>query len=125
MQLFFIKSDIEANPCSRDPQSGAAIPAVAMAFLLLLVAIGPTFAASCEELKGMKVSDGIVTAAEHVEKGSTPAGSRGAIMPPLPQYCRVTANLSFGPDSKIIVELWLPDPAEQRPRSAKPVRVES
>ena len=101
MQLFFIKSGIEANPCSRDPQSERfAIPAVAMAFLLLLVAIGPTFAASCEELKGMKVSDGIVTAAEHVEKGSTPAGSRGAIMPPLPQYCRVTANLSFGPDSK-------------------------
>lgn len=113
MQLLLIESGIPANPCSRGLwRSAATVRAMAIVFLLLLVAIGPAFAASCEELKGMKVSGGIVTAAEHIEKGSTPAGSRGAIMPPLPQYCRVTANLSFGPDSKIIVELWLPDPAE-------------
>ncbi len=80
--------------------------------MLLTVAMGPACAASCESLRGMKVSGGTVTAAEHIEKGATPAGGRGAITPPLPQYCRVTAVLSSGPDSKINVELWLPDPSE-------------
>jgi feruloyl esterase len=80
--------------------------------LLLLIAVGPACAVSCPGLKGMEVTGGTVTAAEHIEKGATPVGGRGVMAPPLPAYCRVTVVLSSGPDSKITVELWLPEPAE-------------
>ncbi len=112
MQLF-IEPAVPVQPHRRGQRavSGNA-SAIVGGLILLSVTIGPASAASCEELKGMKVSGGIVTGAEHIEKGSIPAGGRGAITPPLPQYCRVTATLSSGPGSKIGIELWLPDLAE-------------
>lgn len=74
---------------------------IAASLALLFIATAPASAKSCEELNGLKVSGGSVTAATHIDNAE-----------PLPKYCRVSATLASAPGSKIIVEMWLPDPAE-------------
>ncbi len=49
-------------------QRHSLIESISAQLLLLVVAVGPACAASCPGLKGMEVSGGSVTAAEHVEK---------------------------------------------------------
>lgn len=73
--------------------------------ILALMMAGTASAKSCEELKGLKLDGGEVTAAEQIASGSV-GGARGPAG--LPVFCRVTATLSGAPGSKIGIEAWLP-----------------
>lgn len=84
---------------------GRVLLGLAAGAALSLTIAGTASAKSCEELKGLKVAGGEVTAAEAVTSGSV-GGSRGPAG--LPVFCRVTAMLSGASGSKIGVEAWLP-----------------
>ena len=77
--------------------------------LILLAAVSPVLAASCEGLQGMKVTmaEVVTGCAEHVEKGAVPAGGRGAIVPPLLIIAFVASGQRYRPalTPKIGVEL--------------------
>jgi feruloyl esterase len=81
---------------------------------LLACAISPAFAASCESLASLALSDATITAARIVPPGQFsqpgPAGKGKAanVYKDLPEFCRVAATLKPSSDSDIKVEFWLP-----------------
>ncbi len=90
---------------------------IKLAFLVLsfsFAGIASVWARPCEAINGMKVTDGVVTSVEQVEKGAPPPAERMTVanFSPMPGYCRVKATVSSGPGSTIHIEVWLPDPTE-------------
>ena len=93
-----------------------------MKILTMLLTIGvlvslstvPAFAASCDSLASLKLTDTTVTMAQPVPAGqfSLPqGGGRGANANPyrdLPEFCRVALTIKPTSDSDIKVEVWLP-----------------
>jgi feruloyl esterase len=80
-----------------------------MKLMCILCAL-PAFAATCDSLASLSLSDTRITSAQVVAAGAftLPNGGRGAIYKTLPEFCRVTATLTPSSDSDIKVEVWLP-----------------
>ena len=80
--------------------------------LLFLVSI-PSFAASCDNLSSLALSDTTITVAQSVPSGGFAPPSAVAQVPDLrfknlPAFCRVAATLKPTSDSDIKIEVWLP-----------------
>jgi feruloyl esterase len=80
--------------------------------LLFLVSI-PSFAASCDDLSSLALSDTTITVAQSVAPGGFNPPSAVAQVPDLrfkklPAFCRVAATLKPTSDSDIKIEVWLP-----------------
>jgi feruloyl esterase len=81
---------------------------------LLACAISPAFAASCESLASLALSDATITAAQIVppgqfsQPGAAGKGKAANVYKDLPEFCRVAATLKPSSDSDIKVEFWLP-----------------
>jgi feruloyl esterase len=79
-----------------------------------MVVTAPMFAASCESLATVKLSNTAILAAQTVRAGAfTPPGNTTnapalAAYKNLPTFCRVTATLTPSNDSEIKIEVWLP-----------------
>jgi feruloyl esterase len=79
-----------------------------------MVVTAPMFAASCENLASVKLSNTSIIAAQTVPAGAfTPPGNTAnapalASYNNLPAFCRVTATLTPSNDSEIKIEVWLP-----------------
>ncbi|MBB3953790.1 tannase/feruloyl esterase family alpha/beta hydrolase [Novosphingobium sediminicola] len=73
---------------------------------LMLGAPGIAHAASCEDLAGVKLADGAITATQSVTSldAVSPALAKESAAP----FCRVTGTLTPTPDSQIKFEVWLP-----------------
>ncbi len=84
------------------------------AFLLciLLFAAAPTFAATCQSLATLKLSDTTITSAQQVAAGAfvPPPGFAvsAALIKSLPAFCRIAATIKPAKDSDIKIEVWLP-----------------
>lgn len=69
---------------------------------------------SCEALLGLSLTDGMLTSATTITAPfQTPASSGSALITvsaPFP-FCKVTATLTPTADSSIVMELWMPSPA--------------
>jgi len=87
---------------------------LAFAITILIPAIRPALAATCDELASLSIPHTAITSVETVAAGAfaPPAGSEGRGAPPdyssLPAFCRVTANAKPTHDSDINIEVWLP-----------------
>jgi feruloyl esterase len=88
--------------------------ACAMWVLACLPAV-PTYAASCDSLAALALTDTTITSAQlvpagqFVPPGDRPAAGRGANpYKDLSEFCRVAATLTPTSDSDIKVEVWLP-----------------
>jgi Tannase and feruloyl esterase len=73
----------------------------------------PVFAASCDALTKLALSNAAVTSAATVPAGSftAPGGGRGAALQQyakLPAFCRVLVTSKPSSDSDIKIEVWLP-----------------
>src|ERR1700687_2355658 len=80
--------------------------------LLFLLSI-PSFAASCDNLSSLALSDTTITVAQSVAPGGFTLPSAVAQVPDLrfknlPAFCRVAATLKPTSDSDIKIEVWLP-----------------
>ena len=81
------------------------------AFLLASTAFAgdPAFAASCESLAGLKLSNTTITMAQSQAAGSfTPRGAAAGAMPVPVAFCRVGGSIKPTRDSDIRFEIWLP-----------------
>jgi feruloyl esterase len=82
-----------------------------MLFLIVLVAtfVPATLQAqACESLSKLVSPTVLITLAKTIDAGAfTPTGST-TMLPDLPAFCRVAANLKPTPDSDIRAEIWLP-----------------
>src|SRR5688572_19546568 len=91
---------------------------IARRVVAVLVTLGMPvagFAATCESLASLKLSNTTITMALPVQAGAftpPPAAGRGARggnpFETLPAFCRVAATLAPTSDSDIKVEVWLP-----------------
>lgn len=95
------------SPC-RTPGRPRARRLLAWAAGLGALAIAsPGWAASCEDLAGLKLPGTVIKSAEAVPAGGFAA--LGALKrSDLPPFCRVIASVRAAPDSDIGVEVWLP-----------------
>jgi len=64
-------------------------------------------AASCAGLAGLALPNTTITAAHDVPAGTYTAPD-GEVFTHLPAFCRVAATLAPSPDSKILIEVWMP-----------------
>jgi feruloyl esterase len=73
----------------------------------------PAFAANCESLTSLALSNAKIHLAQTVDAGQfTPPGNGrggGTALRNLPAFCRVAATLAPSSDSNIEIEVWLPD----------------
>ena len=77
--------------------------------LILTACCAPAFAASCDSLASLALSEAKVTRAEVVAAGAfTPPAGRADQYRNVPEFCRVLATLTPSKDSDIKVEVWLP-----------------
>jgi hypothetical protein len=65
------------------------------------------WAASCEDLRNLKLPDTEIKSAELVAPGAF-VGPGNVAQPDLPGFCRVVVSVKSAPDSDIGVEIWLP-----------------
>jgi feruloyl esterase len=84
-----------------------------LALPLLLVAVTPAIAASCDSLASLALPDTTITLAQSVAPGDFTPPSAVAQVPDLrfknlPAFCRVAATLKPTSDSDIKIEVWLP-----------------
>ena len=92
--------------------------AIILSTVWLTHGAGPAFAATCESLASLKLSDATITMAQPVAAGAftPPAGGRGGrggrgggnAFADLPAFCRVAATLTPTKESEIKIEVWLP-----------------
>jgi feruloyl esterase len=78
---------------------------------ILLVAITPAIAASCDSLNSLTLPDTTITLAQPIASGgfTPPSGpANTGLFKNLPAFCRVAATLKPTSDSDIKVEVWLP-----------------
>jgi feruloyl esterase len=68
-----------------------------MKWILAILAATPALAATCEELKSLKLPDTTIVVATMIDEGLD-----------LPAHCEVSATLRPTPDSEINIEVWLP-----------------
>lgn len=86
----------------------AAVTSTALA--ALLVTATPAFAATCDELARLTVTDGAIQSARLVSAGpfTPPGSSSGRSLGDLPPFCRVEGTLTPTRVSAIRFEVWLP-----------------
>lgn len=79
--------------------------------ILIVLFASPTFAATCESLASLALSNATMTSVESVARGDfVLSGGRGGErrIADLPAFCRVSATLTPSPGSNIRIELWMP-----------------
>ncbi len=78
--------------------------------LTLCVLVAPAYAASCESLAAVSLSNAKITLAQEVSAGafSSPVSGRAGVFAAVPRFCRVAVTLTPTSDSEIKVEVWLP-----------------
>ena len=83
---------------------------LSLVMAIILVAAQPAFAAPCESLSSLKLSDTTITSAQLVAAGAfePPGGPAPATLKELPAFCRVTAEIRPTKDSDIKLEVWMP-----------------
>lgn len=79
-----------------------------IALFVATAASSQASAATCEDLAGFAIPNGIVTAAQTVNGGSFAPPDGTATQTNLPAFCRVAATLTPTSDSSIRVEVWMP-----------------
>jgi feruloyl esterase len=82
-------------------------------WLLAFVSAMPAFAAPCDTLASLKLSDATITLAQLVPAGQfSPPGEQSRTptnsYKTLPEFCRVAATLTPSSDSDVKIEVWLP-----------------
>ena len=75
--------------------------------LAALVCAAPAFAASCEDLASLKLTDTTIETAETIPAGDYTTPDK-VTRKGMPAFCRVTASVKGAPDSDIRIEMWLP-----------------
>jgi hypothetical protein len=83
---------------------------ITAALAMLAVAFSAAARASCEDLAKIPVTDGKITSAVAVAKDSPVVFSFRTLTAPV-DFCRVAVTLTPTPDSAIMAEVWLPEPA--------------
>ncbi len=83
---------------------------IMMLSLIVLVCAHAAFAASCENVKSLGLSDASITLAQPIAAGAfTPLQGSANPYKNLPAFCRVAATLKPSSDSDIKIEVWLPE----------------
>ncbi len=77
------------------------------AALFSLVVASPGWAASCEDMAGLKLPNTEIKSAQRFGAGEFALPGRGK-QADFPAFCRVVASVKPAPDSDIGVEIWLP-----------------
>jgi hypothetical protein len=67
----------------------------------------PSWAAGCEDLANLKLSDTTIKSAESIPAGDFTTSDK-VTRKDMPAFCRVVASVKAAPDSDIVVEMWLP-----------------
>src|SRR6185369_7701022 len=76
--------------------------------LAVLVLAAAAQQSPCEGLKSLSLPNVTITTVEHIAAGQQ-RNARGGQGAQLPAHCRVAATLTPSTDSKIRMELWMPD----------------
>ena len=82
-----------------------------VAILALFAGNTHALAASCDDLRSLKLENGTITSAQLVAAGAFTTPGRGgapSAIADLPAFCRVQATLKPSADSDIKMEIWLP-----------------